>query len=81
MTRLLLRDVFLSQWRAAEMVDSAALVVEVVTLTRQCPATPACFRWYGWMLPPARGEVEDRAVTEPAARFSEQPPVKRLRGE
>ena len=46
-----------------------------------CPVTPACFRWYGWMLPPARGEVEDRVVTEPAARFSEQSPVKRLRGE
>ena len=46
-----------------------------------CPVTPACFRWYGWMLPPARGEVEDRAVLGPAARFSEQSPVKRLRVE
>ena len=46
-----------------------------------CPVTPACFGWYGWMLPPARGEVEDRVVKEPAARFSEQSPVKRLRGE
>lgn len=27
-----------------------------------CPVTPGCYRWYGWLLPPARAEVESAAV-------------------
>ena len=27
-----------------------------------CPVTPGCYRWFGWLLPPTRAEVDRVAV-------------------
>ena len=34
-----------------------------------CPVTPGCYRWFGWLLPPTRAEV-DRATDGATAVFN-----------
>jgi len=34
-----------------------------------CPATAACFRWYGWLLPPSLADLQAAAAVEAPAVF------------